>query len=106
MSPFAMRVVRDPAAEAAVRFRYAESAWIVPCKAASFCSKNGVGSAAGPVSGQRSGSVALGDVDYPWFGRDKNFDGLRSDPEYQSIMAGVRGRWEAYRNEFDPTRNR
>jgi eukaryotic-like serine/threonine-protein kinase len=48
-------------------------------------------------------TVALGDVNYPWFERDKNYDSLRSDPEYQSIMAGVRQRWQAYKNEFDPT---
>jgi serine/threonine protein kinase/Tfp pilus assembly protein PilF len=48
-------------------------------------------------------TVALGDVDYPWFARDKNYDSLRSDPEYQSIMAGVRQRWEAYKKEFDAT---
>jgi eukaryotic-like serine/threonine-protein kinase len=47
-------------------------------------------------------AVALGDVNYPWFARDKNYDSLRSDPEYQSIMAGVRQRWEAYKKEFDP----
>jgi eukaryotic-like serine/threonine-protein kinase len=49
-------------------------------------------------------AVALGDVNYPWFERDKNFASLRSDPEYQNIMAGVRQRWEAYKNEFDPSR--
>jgi eukaryotic-like serine/threonine-protein kinase len=46
-------------------------------------------------------TVALGDVNYPWFERDKNYDTLRADPEYQTIMAGVRQRWEAYRKEFD-----
>jgi hypothetical protein len=49
-------------------------------------------------------TVALGDVNYPWFQRDKNFDRLRGDLEYQTIMAGVRQRWEAYKNEFDPGR--
>jgi serine/threonine protein kinase len=47
-------------------------------------------------------TVALGDMNYPWFARDKNYDSLRSDPEYQSIMAGIRQRWEAYKKEFDP----
>jgi serine/threonine protein kinase/Tfp pilus assembly protein PilF len=46
-------------------------------------------------------AVALGDVNYPWFERDKNYDSLRSNPEYQSIMAGARQRWEAYKQEFD-----
>ena len=47
-------------------------------------------------------TVALGDVNYPWFERDENYDSLRADPEYQAIMAGVRQRWEAYKKEFDP----
>ena len=46
-------------------------------------------------------TVALGDVNYPWFERDKNYDSLRADPEYQSVMAGVRQRWQAYKKEFD-----
>jgi hypothetical protein len=37
-------------------------------------------------------TVELGDVNYPWFQRDKTYDNLRADPEYQSIMAGVRQR--------------
>ena len=45
-------------------------------------------------------TVALGDMNYPWFERDKNYDSLRSDPEYQTIMAGVRQRWEGYKKEF------
>jgi serine/threonine protein kinase/tetratricopeptide (TPR) repeat protein len=49
-------------------------------------------------------SVALGNMNYPWFQRDKNYDSLRSDPEYQSIMAGVRQRWQGYKDEFDPGR--
>jgi eukaryotic-like serine/threonine-protein kinase len=46
-------------------------------------------------------TAALGDVNYPWFERDKNFDGLRNDLEYQAIMAGVKSRWEEYKREFD-----
>jgi serine/threonine protein kinase/Flp pilus assembly protein TadD len=48
-------------------------------------------------------TVELGDMNYPWFTRDKNYDSLRADPEYQSILAGVKQRWQAYKNEFDPT---
>jgi eukaryotic-like serine/threonine-protein kinase len=48
-------------------------------------------------------TVELGDVNYPWFAQDKNYDSLRSDPEYQSIMGAVRQRWEAYKKEFDAT---
>ncbi len=46
-------------------------------------------------------TAALGDMNYPWFERDKNYDSLRADPEYQTIMAGVRQRWESYKNEFE-----
>jgi eukaryotic-like serine/threonine-protein kinase len=46
-------------------------------------------------------TVALGNVNYPWFERDKNYESLRTDPEYQSILTGVRQRWEAYKKEFD-----
>jgi TolB-like protein/Tfp pilus assembly protein PilF/predicted Ser/Thr protein kinase len=45
-------------------------------------------------------TAVLGDVNYSWFERDKNYDSLRSDPEYQSIMTGIRQRWEEYKNEF------
>jgi serine/threonine protein kinase/tetratricopeptide (TPR) repeat protein len=49
-------------------------------------------------------TVELGDVNYPWFERDKNFESLRADPEYRAIMAGVRQRWQAYKDEFDAER--
>jgi serine/threonine protein kinase/tetratricopeptide (TPR) repeat protein len=49
-------------------------------------------------------TAALGNVNYPWFERDKNYDGLRADPEYQTIMGDVRQRWEAYKKEFDVAR--
>jgi hypothetical protein len=45
-------------------------------------------------------ALALGDMNYPWFERHKNYDSLRADPEYHSIMSGVRQRWEACK-EFD-----
>ncbi len=48
-------------------------------------------------------TVELGDVNYEWFQRDKNYDSLRSDPEYQAIMAGVKRRWLEYKKEFDTT---
>jgi len=41
-------------------------------------------------------TVEMGNHNYPWFQRDKNFDSLRSDPEYQSIMQQVKGYWEQY----------
>ena len=46
-------------------------------------------------------AVELGDVNYPWFQKDKIYDSLRGDAEYQTIMADVKKKWEAYRNEFD-----
>jgi eukaryotic-like serine/threonine-protein kinase len=49
-------------------------------------------------------TIELGDVNYPWFEKDRNYDSLRSDPQYQATMADVRKRWEAYKNEFDPAR--
>jgi eukaryotic-like serine/threonine-protein kinase len=49
-------------------------------------------------------TAELGNVNYPWFERDKNYDSLRADPQYQAILAGIRQRWEAYKSEFDPGR--
>jgi serine/threonine protein kinase/Flp pilus assembly protein TadD len=46
-------------------------------------------------------TVAVGDVNYPWFERDKNYDSLRSDSEYQTLVGGVRQRWEKYKKEFE-----
>jgi tetratricopeptide (TPR) repeat protein len=45
-------------------------------------------------------TAELGDVNYPWFERDRNYDSLRTDAEYQSIMAGIHQRWEEYEKEF------
>ena len=45
-------------------------------------------------------AVELGNHNYPWFERDKNFDKLRDDPEYRNVMAEVRRRWEQYRQDF------
>jgi tetratricopeptide (TPR) repeat protein len=45
-------------------------------------------------------AVQLGNHNYPWFQRDKNYDRLRGDPEYQRIMAEVRRHWEHYRELF------
>jgi eukaryotic-like serine/threonine-protein kinase len=48
-------------------------------------------------------AVQHGNHNYPWFQRDKNFDKLRSDPEYQQIMTDVREKWEKYRQMFGAT---
>jgi serine/threonine protein kinase len=45
-------------------------------------------------------TVELGNHNYPWFKRDKNWNNLRSDPEYQRILAGIQRHWEKYREEF------
>ena len=45
-------------------------------------------------------AVELGNHNYPWFQKDRNYDTVRSDPEYQKIMDGVREHWEEYRREF------
>src|SRR5207249_1889551 len=45
-------------------------------------------------------AVELGNHNYPWFQRDKNYDSLRADPEYQRILSQVRQHWEHYREVF------
>lgn len=45
-------------------------------------------------------AVDLGNHNYPWFQRDKNYDKLRGDPEYQRIIVEVRRHWEHYRELF------
>jgi tetratricopeptide (TPR) repeat protein len=42
-------------------------------------------------------AVDIGNHNYPWFQRDKNWDKLRDDPEYQKVMEDVRHRWEGYK---------
>jgi eukaryotic-like serine/threonine-protein kinase len=48
-------------------------------------------------------AVAVGNHNYPWFQRDKNYDGLRGDPEYQRVMNEVRGHWEEYKRMVAPS---
>ena len=45
-------------------------------------------------------AVKRGDHNYPWFQRDKNWDKLRSDPEFQRIMSEVEGYWKNYTEQF------
>jgi len=45
-------------------------------------------------------AVELGNHNYPWFQRDKNFRKLRGDADYQHIMDEVRRHWEQYRARF------
>ena len=46
-------------------------------------------------------AVELGNHNYPWFLRDKNYERLRGDPDYEQILAGVRQSWERYRQLFE-----
>lgn len=45
-------------------------------------------------------AVEVGNHNYPWFQKDKNYDSLRGDPEYQRIMEEVRRHWEEYKRAF------
>ena len=45
-------------------------------------------------------SMELGNHNYPWFQRDKNFDKLRGDQEYQQMMDQIRQHYERYRELF------
>jgi eukaryotic-like serine/threonine-protein kinase len=45
-------------------------------------------------------AVKRGDHNYPWFQRDKNWDKLRGDPEFQRIMSEVEGYWKHYTELF------
>ena len=45
-------------------------------------------------------AVTLGNHNYPWFSRDRNYDGLRGDPAYEEILAEVRAAWTRYRTLF------
>jgi TolB-like protein/Flp pilus assembly protein TadD/predicted Ser/Thr protein kinase len=46
-------------------------------------------------------AVQLGNHNYPWFQRDKNWDKLRGDAEFQRIMSEVEGYWKHYNELFD-----
>jgi eukaryotic-like serine/threonine-protein kinase len=45
-------------------------------------------------------AVQLGNHNFPWFQRDKNWDKLRGDAEYQRIMLEVEGYWKHYNELF------
>jgi serine/threonine protein kinase/Flp pilus assembly protein TadD len=45
-------------------------------------------------------AVELGDHEYPYFERDRNYESLRKDPEYQRIMTDVKQRWMTYKEQF------
>jgi hypothetical protein len=39
-------------------------------------------------------------VNYLWYSKDKNYDSLRGNPQFQAIMGEVKKRSDAYRKEF------
>jgi tetratricopeptide (TPR) repeat protein len=45
-------------------------------------------------------AVKRGNQNFPWFQRDKNWDKLRGDPEFQQIMLEVEGYWKHYNQLF------
>jgi serine/threonine protein kinase/Flp pilus assembly protein TadD len=45
-------------------------------------------------------AVRVGNHNFPWFQRDKNWDTLRGDPEFQRIMSEVEGYWQHYNELF------
>ena len=47
-----------------------------------------------------SRAVELGNHNAPWFERDRNYNGLHSDPEYQRILGHARRQWQHYRQLF------
>jgi len=45
-------------------------------------------------------AVQLGDHNFPWFERDRDWDKLRGDAEFQRIMLEVEGYWKHYNELF------
>jgi TolB-like protein/tRNA A-37 threonylcarbamoyl transferase component Bud32/cytochrome c-type biogenesis protein CcmH/NrfG len=45
-------------------------------------------------------AVALGDHNYPWFQRDKNYDKLRGDPDFERILREAETHWKQYTQQF------
>lgn len=47
-------------------------------------------------------AVALGDHNYPWFRRNKNYRSLQGDPQFEQLMREVESYWRGYVREFPP----
>src|SRR3954469_4758353 len=45
-------------------------------------------------------AVRRGNHNYPWFQRDKSWDKLRGDPEFERVMSEVEGYWKHYTDLF------
>ena len=50
-------------------------------------------------------AVQVGNHNFPWFQRDKNWDKLRGDAEFQRIMVEVEGYWKRYNELFGHTQS-
>ena len=46
-------------------------------------------------------TVELGNHNYPWFRRDKNYANLRGDPEFQRLMSLVETHWKEYQRAYN-----
>jgi len=45
-------------------------------------------------------AIDLGNHNYPWFVRDKNYDKLRGDRDYERMLTEIRNYADKYRQEF------
>ena len=45
-------------------------------------------------------AIDLGNHNYPWFRRDKNFASLRGDPDYQRLVSVVESHWKEYKRAY------
>ena len=45
-------------------------------------------------------TIELGNHNYVFFARDRNYESLHGDAEYEALLAGVKQRWERYRQLF------
>ena len=54
----------------------------------------------GPALAWLRRAIDLGNHNYPWFVRDKNWDKLRGDRQYERMLAEIRNYADKYRQEF------
>ena len=45
-------------------------------------------------------TVQLGNHNFPWFTRDKNWDKVRDDPEFQHSLKDAESHWKQYQDLF------
>ena len=46
-------------------------------------------------------AIEIGNHNYPWFQRDRNFENMRKDSDYQRLMAIVESRWKEYQRVYN-----